>query len=964
MAKDNIEAVYRLTPVQEGMLFHTLYSPGSGTYFEQYACALRGDLDVPVFERVWDQVVERHAALRTLFTWEKRDKPLQIVREHVRVPWEHQDWRGMPANLRNQRLTTVLKADREQGFTLDRAPLMRFLLIRFEDTTHRFVWSFHHLLLDGWSVRLVLKEVFARYQAFRDAGNPVSVTSEMSEASPTRPFRDFVSWLERQDPSPARAYWSKELAGFTAPTRLPAERGYPGVSGHRDAPSSTSRAAPEGGYAQRQFELAEAATSALQSMAMDNRLTLNTIVQGAWALLLNRYTGDEDLVFGATVATRPASLNGVENMVGLFINTLPVRIRMSNTESLRAWLDSIQAQMVAMRQHEHSALLDIQRWSDIPHARALFESILVFQNHPLTFSFDTDDRLKIADPQYLERSNYPLAILVSPDERLRLIAIYDTARFEAQAIDRMLGHLGTVLEGIAGNPDGRLSELSLLCEDERRMIAVQWNDTGADFPRDACIHHLIERQAETFPDKVAVAFPGQELTYLALNRRANQLANHLQALGVGPETCVAVCMQRSIEMIVAILGILKSGGAYVPIEPDYPPERQALIVEDAGARVLLTAPQSPAIPCDCPTLRLDADFDEIARSPEHPPASVGLPENLAYVIYTSGSTGAPKGVQVTHRNLVHSTCARTRYYADPVERFLLLSSIAFDSSVAGIFWTLSLGGTLVLPPHRIEQDMGRLAALIAEHAVSHTLLLPSLYHLLLDHAEAADLQSMRTVIVAGEACAPDVLARHHAKMTHATLFNEYGPTEGTVWCTVFRVPPESVATPVPIGRPPANTRIYLLDATRQLVPVGVPGELHIGGEGVARGYLNRAELTDDRFLALRIGDGPEERVYRTGDLARYRADGNIEFLGRIDDQIKIRGYRVELEEIRTALTSHDAVEEAVVLAREDGGANMRADTERVAKLLADVAEQVADEILAETESLSDEAVKILLAHSG
>jgi len=483
----------------------------------------------------------------------------------------------------------------------------------------------------------------------------------------------------------------------------------------------------------------------------------------------------------------------------------------------------------------------------------------------------------------------------------------------------MAGHWQTLLEGIVADPKQRLSDLPLLTEADRQQLLVEWNDTRRAYPRDQCIHELFEGQVERTPDAVAVVFENSQLTYRELNQRANQLARHLQALGVGPEVLVGICMERSLEMMIALLGTLKAGGAYVPLDPTYPRDRLAFMLQDAQVPVLLTQrrlleglPEHKAqVVC------LDADWEAIAQESAVNTIREVMADNLVYVIYTSGSTGKPKGVLVTQQNLVHSTCARTSYYRSSVKSFLLLSPFAYDSSAAGIFWTLCQGGMLVLPGQGLERDPLQIAEVIAHNQVSHVLSVPSLYRELLAQAIPQQLVSLQTVIVAGESCPGELAERHQALLPHTALFNEYGPTEGTVWSSVYEILAQELSTRIPIGRPIANTQVYLLDRHLHPVPIGVQGELYIGGDGLARGYLNRPGLTAERFMRHPFSDDPHARLYRTGDLARYLPDGNLEFLGRIDQQVKIRGFRIEPGEIEAVLSHHPAVREAVVVARED-----------------------------------------------
>jgi amino acid adenylation domain-containing protein len=484
------------------------------------------------------------------------------------------------------------------------------------------------------------------------------------------------------------------------------------------------------------------------------------------------------------------------------------------------------------------------------------------------------------------------------DGRLSGLLEYNTDLFDAATVRRMAQHLERLLESAIANPDEQVSRLQLLTDRERRQILFDWNDTKVENEPALCIHELFEQQAAANPEAVAVVFKDEQLTYQELNERANQLARHLQSVGIGRESLVGVCVERSAETVVAILGVLKAGGAYVPIDPSYPRERVSWMLADAGAQIVITNDYQIET-------QINADFKTTTAG-----------ENLAYVIYTSGSTGKPKGVLISHRNLVHSTFARFRYYHEPLRSFLLLSPFAFDSSVAGLFWTLCRGGMLVIPDEDSHQDPAYLAELIETHSVSHLLGLPALYDVILQQARVEQLASLRTVIVAGEPCPPELVTPHVETLPHTALYNEYGPTEATVWSTVYRCDSQTKQTPVPIGRPVTNTQIYVLGPQLQPAPIGVTSELYIGGEGVARGYLNHPALTAERFVPNPFAETPGARLYKTGDLARFLADGNIEYAGRNDFQVKIRGYRIELSEIELALAQHPHVRDAVVLASE------------------------------------------------
>lgn len=951
--KGNVEAIYPLSPMQQGMLFHTLYAPQSGVYVEQWVFTLRGDLDVAAFERAWQRVIERYAVLRTLFVWERRDRPLQVVRQRVQPPWEQHDLKELAASEQQPWLMSWLERDRNRGFDLASAPLMRLTLFQMSKDTWEFVWSFHHLLLDGWSTALIRQELFSIYDAFCQ-GQEVNLKL-------SRPYRDYIAWLQQQDLSKAETFWRQTLDGFVAPTSILVDRASTG------APIDVPGSSQEPDHVREHFLLPVATKSALQSLGRKHQLTLNTLLQGAWALLLSRYSGEgavaddavaDDVVFGATLSGRPPDLVGVESMVGLFINTLPVRARVSPHRPLLPWLKDFQDRQVETRQYEYSPLFEVQRWSDLPPGRPLFESILVFENYPWDAAMQSaaphlageaqkrKGCVQVADVRYFAKTNYPLTVAVMPGEALALDVSYDRRRFEAAAISRMVDHLQVLLEGIVADPQQRIVDLPLLTPTERYHVLVEWNDTRLDYPADLCIHQAFEAQTARTPGATAVLFERQSLTYDALNRRANQLAHHLRGMGVGPESCVGICVERSPEMIVGVLGILKAGGAYVPLDPDYPPERLAYMLESAQSPVLLTQhsligrlPRHNAR-----TVCLDADWPDIARRSEENPANRTTPQNMAYVIFTSGSTGRPKGVVVQHRSVLNLlTALNDAVYDDAVYddaiydggprqgqlRLSMNGPLSFDTSVKQ--WIQLLNGhTLCILPAETRLDGRAMLAYVQLYELDVLDCTPAQLEMLL-LAGLLETSSHRPakMLVAGEAIDGSTW-RALAQATGIAFYNLYGPTECTVDTTAARILPHFEPTdgrPIigrpTVGRPLANVQVYILDRHLRPVPVGLPGELYVAGASLARGYLDRPGVTAERFVPDPFGSQPGGRMYRTGDVARYLPDGNVEFLGRSDYQVKMRGFRIELGEIEALLVQHPGVREAVVLAREDNPGDKR-----------------------------------------
>jgi amino acid adenylation domain-containing protein len=905
MKADNVDDIYGLSPMQRGVLFHTLYATHAGVYYHQVVYTVRGELNAELFDRAWQRVMKRHAVLRTSFHWEDLDKPVQIVHRDARLPLEQHDWRGLSAEEQETQLQEYVRADRERGVKLDEAPLMRLVVMRIADDLYQIVWSHHHLLMDGWSVPLVLKDVLTQYEALR-LGKEVSLP-------PGRPFRDYINWLKRHDLAQAEAFWRNELKGFTNPTRVGLR-----VTVKRSA------GGPQARYREQRRTLPEAFMNALRAFAREQHLTVSTLLQGAWALLLSRYSGQEDVVFGSTVSGRPPSLPGVESMVGLFINTLPVRVQATPDEPALAWLQRLQDKLAEIRQYEYTPLVDVQGWSEVHRMAALFDSLVVVESYPVD---DASQRrsgaLTVQDVRHWGQSTYPLTLVAAPRKDLSLRITYEHDRFDQEMVGRMLGQLPTLLEGMMAQPEQRLAELSLLTAVERQEMLETWGGGHIAYPPEHSLAELFEAQAAQNPDAAAVTCQGETLTYAELNQRANRLAHHLQALGVAPEVLVGVCLERSLDLVVALLGVLKAGGAYLPLDPAYPRERLGLLLDDSKVPVLVTRQELiPSLPPhQAQVICLDADAEALARQSAANPAGGARPGNLAYVIYTSGSTGTPKGVQVSHYNVVRLFQATDDWYHFGAQDvWTLFHSFAFDFSVWELWGALLYGGRLVVVPYQTSRDPAAFYALLCSEGVTVLNQTPSAF-LQLIQVEAlqgvADDLRLRLVIFGGEALELSKLApwfEQHGDQV-PQLVNMYGITETTVHVTYrplahaeLKTAPGSV-----IGGPIPDLRVYVLDRNRQPVPVGVPGELYVGGAGVARGYLNRPELTAERFLPDPF-DPAGGRLYKSGDLARWLPGGDLEYLGRGDDQVKIRGFRIELGEIEAALGRHPQVRQAVVLA--------------------------------------------------
>ena len=900
MQLDNVEDVYPLSPMQQGMLFHSLYTPSLDVYFQQLSCGFRGDFDVSAFRRAWERSVDRHSILRTAFFWDGLDEPLQVVRQQVSLPWHHIDWRELPADEQEDRLSAYLEADLSKGFDLREPPLMRLALIHLAENTHQFIWSFHHLVLDGWSKQLLLTEVFTFYEAFR---------RQLDWKLPqSRPYRDYIAWLEKQNLSRAEEFWKEKLRGLTSPTLIDVGAG---------ASASTMAGQPRG-YGEEIIGLGKTSTASLQGMAREHRLTLNTVAAGAWALLLNRYSGENDVVFGATVSGRPAELTGVDGMIGIFINTLPVRVEVKEKERISSWLRDLQQQLVEMRQYEFSPLIQIQRWSEVPRGKELFNCLFVFENYPAMQPFvDSGAKIDIGGVHFIERSNYPLTVELVLRAELNIKITCDKSQYEKEAIKRMAGHYKKLLQSIAENPDQRIAEIEMLTEEEKQQVLIEWNDTAAAYGRKRNIKELIEEQAEKTPDRVAVVYEQEQVSYQELNRRANHLAHYLRGKGVGPEVVVCICVPRSVEMVVALIGILKAGGAYLPLDPGYPAHRLAYMLDQAQVKVMITQESLRNIlpEYEGEVICLQDEWPKIAMSRDENPALSLDSNNLAYVMYTSGSTGQPKGIGVSHRNVLR--LVKQTNYARLTEEEVLLqfAPISFDASTFEIWGALLNGGRLVVykAGNTSWEELGRG---ISEAGVTTLWLTAELFHQMID-SQLKELKGVAQLLAGGDVLSVRHVERAAAELRGCRVINGYGPTEGTTFSTTYEIGAgERLERSVPIGRPIANTQTYILDEEMRALPVGVAGEVCIGGAGLARAYMNRPELTAEKFVPEGLSGASGERLYRTGDVGRFLRHGEIEYLGRKDQQVKIRGYRIEPGEIEAVVRQHPAIEECVVLARQ------------------------------------------------
>jgi len=866
-----VQDLYPLSPMQQGMLFHSLYQPGDGSYINQVRMDAEG-LDPARLRAAWQAALDNHAALRTAFVSTAAGRPLQAVLRHAHLAWSEASGGDLDA----------LAAEQRRPFDLQQPPLMRLLLVATDAGRHHLVWTCHHLLLDGWSQAQLFAEVMQRY-----AGQV--------QPAPVGQHRDYIAWLAGRDLAASEQFWREQLAPLQAPTALAA---------------ALALEQPGSGTAEHRASLPAVASERLRTFARQRKVTLSSLLQAAWLLLLQRYTGQDCVAFGATVAGRPAQLPGIEQQLGLFINTLPVVACPEAQQTVGQWLEQVQALGVAVREHEHSALYDIQRWAG-QGGQGLFDQILVFENYPLDSAMlsGQGDGPRFANLVSREQGNYPLMLLVNQGEALSFCYSFDRARFDAPAIARLDGHLQQLLQALCESAERQLGQLPLLTGVERDELL----SAGAADSHGIGAFDLVaqfEQQAARVPEAVAVRQGEGSLSYAELNRRANQLAHRLQAAGVGPDVRVGVCLERTPQLLVALLAVLKAGGAYVPLDPEFPTERLRHMLDDSRAPLLLS--QSSLQPA-LQALGAEAEcwwLDQLAEAgSEANPLNQALGDHLAYVIYTSGSTGKPKGVAVRRAgvgNFLASMAQAPGLAGDG--RMLALTSLSFDIAVLELYLPLVSGASVVLVDRDTARDPERLWAQIEQQQVTAIQATPSTWRMLADHPRLPALAG-RQVLCGGEALPVDLAERLIG--VAGGLWNLYGPTETSVWSARCQLAGQQQ---VMLGEALAHTALHVLDDNLEPLPLGVAGELYIGGEGLARGYHDRPGLTAERFVADPFGSGA--RLYRTGDLVRRRADGALEYLGRIDQQVKIRGFRIELGEIEACLLAEPGVREAAVVARQ------------------------------------------------
>ena len=908
--KDYTEGICRLSGLQEGMLFHSLYD-SFGSYAQHLSCDLVG-VNIEALLASWSVVIKRHSILRSAFYHDSFSVPVQCFFREAKLPVEELDYRDMDAASKQVALNAYEVADHARGFDFKSAPLMRIGLIRLEDDRYRMLWTFHHILFDGWSTPILTEEFLSTYDLLV-SGRALPVTQEDR-------FEDYVRYLERRDKDAEEKYWRGYLQGISQGTLLP----FIG--------STAERTKGKGRYESLMLRFDEATTARLQRYAQSQRLTMNTLMQGVWAFLLHNYTGNKEVLFGVVLSGRPDELPGVERRVGMYINTLPLKAVFDEHQDIVNWLGTLQADQVSSRKYQYSALRDVQALTGV--MGDMFDTLLVFDNYPVSKLVASRPwSLQLEGVKVSVQTNYPLTLDIGCSTDLRIRFTYNTDLLEQAYVEIIRDQFEQVLLQIAEGQATALRDIQLLTAAQEHQLLIAFNATQADYPKDKSVVELFEEQVKRNPEALAVVFENNELSYEELNERSNQLARYLQKKGVKAKMLVPICIERSLEMVIGILGILKAGGAYVPIDPEYPQDRISYMLEDTGANLVLSSKAGQEKLNKATTaavIALDGDWDQIEKEKSSNLQTNISPAQLAYVIYTSGSTGQPKGVMIGHQSLInYLSNSKTRYINDAeggAGSFIHLS-YTFDASLTGLFMPLLSGKYMVIGSGAgaevfTDENLEKYAPYdFIKITPSHVGLLPAAFK----SSNGSWLTGK--LVIGGEALRLSQLEPLTEENIDVEVINEYGPTEATIGCSTYSFSTlglhEFTQNEVPIGKPVSNAKIYILNNNQELSPIGVKGEICIGGAGLARGYLNLPDLTNEKFIKDPFSEEAGARLYKTGDLARWLPDGNIEYLGRIDDQVKIRGYRIELGEIESVISQSGLVQQAVVLAKEDNSGNKR-----------------------------------------
>jgi len=890
----DLENIYLLSPTQEAMLFYTLHYTVSDEYFVQSCIKIQDKLEISAFKEAWKQVIENHSILRTGFMWGGIEKPHQFVQKEVLIPFTEVDCRHLLAGEQQEKLEEFLVSDRRKGFELDKAPLMRLVLIQF-DSKYYLIFSHHHIILDGWSIQLLFQEVQERYREI--------CKEDFLPHPKTHPYIDYISWLQGQDLEAAEKFWQEYLDNFNTITRLPIVDDSIKISDD---------------YRSYHFDLSSFETNKLKDLAIQYQITFNVVIQTAWAILLHHYTQQDDIIFGITSSGRPSEISGIEQMIGMFINTLPLRVDFASHSTILDIFKQIQKKLPEITHYEYMPLSKIQNLVDT-RPEALFDNILVFENYP---SYESSNEiLKMDVIKHFERVNYPIILHVEPGDYLKFIFYYDNAQIESKTIERMACHLRNIIKNLLENSTQLINEISFTSTDELRSILGEWSKSAIEFPRNGSVIQIFEEQVKKSPDNIALVFEDKKIFYRELNEKANQLAHYFIDKKIKTGDRIGVGIKSSDTLFVVMLSIFKIGATYVPLDPNCSQDRLSDLLSDCAAKFYLTIEKEKIEKAPCPSIVINENFwkKEInAHSKEN--LNFAFPDNIpCYIIYTSGSTGKPKGVEVSQKSLLNLIyCYRECFKINVKDKTCQYASPVFDAFFCETWPYITIGAEIHLLNDDIRLSPDLLLNFFKEKGITFCDI-PTAIAIHLFQISWPQGLKLRGLKIGGEK-----LTRYPVHSLPCDIWNTYGPTESTVEASYYlfskanQIFSEYDIPRMPIiGKSLPNIKLYILDKYFSPVPIGIPGELHIGGEGLALGYLNDAYLNAQKFIPNPFSDKVGERLYCTGDLCRFLPDGNIEFIGRFDNQVKIRGFRIELGEIESCIRSNPMVRESVVVLRED-----------------------------------------------
>ncbi len=912
--KNNIENILSLSPVQEGILFHYLLNEKSSYYLEQLRLRVEGEVNTEVFQRAWDAVVNANEMLRTVFRWNNLTNPVQIIlkKNETRISFfdltEYVD--------KEERLDKIIAEDRNDFFDLTEVPFS-VALCKLTEKSYNIIITHHHILYDGWSTGIILRDFFNAYKCLAD-NKEIRLNNKQK-------YHEYIKWLRADNKKIQQDFWGEYLRNYSSKSIL-----------DRKAINETEGEKKVTGHF---FSLPEELTEKIYDFARINNITAASLLYSAWGVLLFNYCNDEDIAFGTTTAVRPADIKNIENTVGLFINTIPLRIKATSEENVLSYIKNVSCSLQERKEYEATPLVDIKKYSELHREEELFQSIFVIENYPIDQSLMSDDNpLRIKEYSSFEKTNYDLTIIVNLSQSaMDIKLLYNCELYDTKTIQNLVGHYEVILRELIEKSDCTLGSLNILTQGEKEDILHLFNDTNSVYNDELLIHEIFEKRVEESPDCVAVEYGNKKITYFELNRRVNQLARLInKKVNTAPDSKIGILLYPSLEMIIGVLAILKTGSAYVPIDPDNPIDRNKFIIDDSKICALIsTSEHSQKIDFDGQLIFIDKESGdgENCYNPERKPDS----GNLAYMIYTSGSTGYPKGVMVEHKSVVNILLdLEKRYPLEETDTYLLKTTFTFDVSVTELFGWFIGKGKLVILNKGEEKNPYKIIDAVEAFGVTHLNLVPSMFRYILESLSQTKenirkLKSLKYIFAAGEALKPDLVKQFKELGTDIRLENIYGPTECTIYATKYSLKDHQNESMVPIGTPLSNIRCYIVDKHNRLQPVGVPGELCLSGVGLARGYLNRDELNKEKFVPNPFITEAEssnrysatfQKMYKTGDLACWLPDGNIECLGRNDFQVKIRGFRIELEEIENKLLKYEKIMEAVVIPKSDREGNV------------------------------------------